>query len=443
MRLNNAAMAQVPSAITKPRYDRRRQTCGIVHFGIGAFHRAHMAVYTDDAMNAGDDGWAITGVSLRSSAVADQLNPQQGLYTLAQRGPERTDMRIIGAVAQVLSAASDGCAIIDALADPSVHIISFTITEKGYCRAPDGSLDFAQAGRDSVYVWLARGLAMRATRGGSGVTLLSCDNLADNGGQLRRLFLAWLERHDPALQGWVATCCTFPATMVDRIVPATTDGDRAAAAQALGGLADAGHVVAEPFTQWVIEDRFAGPRPRWEAHGAQLVADVAPHELAKLRLLNGAHSLLAYAGLAAGYSFVHDAVADSALRALARRLMLDEAGPTIPADSGIDLPAYANSLLDRFANPALNHRLIQIAMDGSQKIPQRWLATLRERERQGADCPAIRAGLAAWVAHLAGANGPVDDPLADELAALVAGRDAETAVAALVDRFGPLACDAF
>jgi fructuronate reductase len=226
----------------------------------------------------------------------------------------------------------------------------------------------------------------------------------------------FLTAHDPGLLSWFAAKCTCPATMVDRIVPATTDADRAEVCALLGGIEDRACVVTERFSQWVIEDRFAGPRPRWEDVGAQLVQDVAPYELAKLRMLNGAHSLLAYVGLQRGHTYVHQAIADPVLRALTEQLMLREAAPTLNPAPGQDLAAYAKTLIERFANPALNHRLIQIAMDGSQKLPQRWLATLAISQEMGRDCPAILNGIAAWVRHLRGANGQVDDPRAQELA---------------------------
>lgn len=239
--------------------------------------------------------------------------------------------------------------VIDALADPFIHIVTMTITEKGYCRAPDGSLDPARADADSIYRYLAEGLALRHQRGLPGLTLLCCDNLAHNGTQLARLFLSYLAAHHPALIDWVVAQCTFPSSMVNRIVPATTDSDRTAFA-AEAGLEDQALVLTEPFSQWVIEDRFAGPRPRWEVGGARFVADVAPFETAKLRMLNGSHSALAYLGLEAGHVFVQEAVADPALRPLIERLMREEAAPTIETAPGQDLDAYATSLMDRFGN---------------------------------------------------------------------------------------------
>ena len=357
MRLSAATAAQLSPEVGGHGYDRGPQGLGIVHFGIGAFHRAHQAWYTDRAMCAGDRDWAICGVSLRSRDVADQLNPQDGLYTLTERSGTASTTRLIGAVREVLHAPGDAVNVIARLADPACHIVSFTVTEKGYARAADGTLDLACA-EASFYPLLARGLAQRQAAGLPGLTLLSCDNLAANGRVLAALMGEYLDARFPDLAGWFARECAVPSTMIDRIVPRSEPAELAALQQQIG-LADAGAVFTESFSQWVIEDHFAGPRPRWEAHGAQLVADVAPFELAKLRMLNGAHSLLAYAGLRAGHAFVHEAVADPALRALAEQLMRIEAQSTVPATPGLDLSAYTDALLTRFANPALRHRLAQ------------------------------------------------------------------------------------
>lgn len=414
MRLSLANLAALDGAVIRPGYDRAAQACGIVHLGIGAFHRAHQAWYTELAMAVGDRDWAITGVSLRSPAVAEQLNPQDGLYTVTERSEAGWGSRLVEAVREVLVAQDQRASVIARIADPACHIVSLTVTEKGYCRAADGSLDFALADAGSLYALIAEALRRRHDAGLPGLTLLSCDNLADNGQQLARLMGEYLERHDRVLAPWFDRACACPSTMVDRIVPATTDADRAELA-ARFGLADQAAVLTEPFSQWVIEDCFAGPRPRWERVGAELVDDVRPYETAKLRMLNGAHSFLAYVGLAHGHTYVHQAVADPVLRPQVEALLRDEAAPTITAGAGQDLSAYAAALLERFANPALNHRLIQIAMDGSQKLPQRWLDTLAANQARGQGCPAIRRGIAAWIRHLRGANGPVDDPLAEAL----------------------------
>jgi fructuronate reductase len=419
LRLSTGQLHSLVPGVEQPGYDRDEQTVGIVHFGIGAFHRAHQAWYTDAAMNAGDRNWAITGVSLRSASVAEQMNPQDCLYALVERSAGAPKARLIGAVRNVLVAGQAPDAVIAAVAAATTHIVSLTITEKGYCRSSDGTLDLAQAGDGCVYFYLTAGLRRRMEAGLPGLTLLSCDNLAENGTQLERLLGQYLKQHDPELGDWVAANCTCPATMVDRIVPATTEADRTEVRTLLGGIDDAACVVTEPFSQWVIEDRFAGPRPHWEAVGVELVRDVAPYELAKLRMLNGAHSLLAYVGLGRGHTFVHQAIADVELRAMVQQLMLDEVVPTLIPAPGQDLPAYADALIKRFANPALNHRLIQIAMDGSQKIPQRWLETLAANQQVGRECPAILDGLVAWLRHVRGDNeavwGAIDDPIADAL----------------------------
>ena len=413
----------LPASVQAPGYDRSAQVAGIVHIGIGAFHRAHQAVYTDDAMTAGDRDWGIIGVSLRSGDVAAQLSPQDGLYTVSTRSAAGTDLRLIGAVQRVLVAADDPQAVIDAIAAPATHIVSFTVTEKGYLRGLGGALDLAAAKRpSSLYRFVGAGLAARRAAGLPGLTLLSCDNLAGNGAVLKALMRQYLGAAHLDLVDWFDTECRCPATMIDRIVPATTDADRAAVETELG-VHDEGAVVTEAFSQWVIEDDFAGPRPRWEKVGAQLVTDVAPYETAKLRMLNGAHSALAYIGLGGGHEFVHQAIADPDIRPVIERLMRREAAPTIDAAPGQDLGAYADALLDRFANPALHHRLIQIAMDGSQKIPQRWLETLAWHQARGARCPSLEAAVAAWVAFLR-SDYPVDDPLAEQLREAAAGSNA-------------------
>jgi len=415
---------RLPASVRRPDYDRAAQAAGIVHLGIGAFHRAHQAVYTDAAMSGGDRDWGIVGVSLRSGDVAAQLNPQDGLYTVSSRSAAGSEISLIGAVQRVLVAPENPQAVIDALAAPATHIVSLTVTEKGYLRGAGGELDrAAAAGPASLYRYLGAALAVRKAAGLPGLTLLSCDNLANNGAVLRGLVSAHLDAEHPDLLGWFESECRCPATMIDRIVPATTDADRAAVEAELGAR-DEGAVVTEAFSQWVIEDDFAGPRPRWEAVGAELVADVAPYETAKLRMLNGAHSALAYIGLLNGHDYVHQAIADPAIRPLIQRLMRDEAAPTIAAAPGQNLTAYAAALLDRFANPALDHRLIQIAMDGSQKIPQRWLETLAWHQRRGAHCPSLERAVAAWIDFLRSGRFPIDDPLAGRLREAAAAPDA-------------------
>ena len=426
MRLSPATADRLAASVTRPAYDRDAQAVGIVHLGIGAFHRAHQAAYTDDAMNQGDRDWRIVGVSLRSADVHDQLAPQGALYSITERDSAGSRRRLIGALADVLVAPHAPGAVVEQLAARATRIVSLTVTEKGYLGSPDGQLDWAsapiasdllgEAPPQSLYGLLRQGLAQRRAEGLPGLTLISCDNLSGNGDKLRSLLGQFLERCDPGLAKWFATECACPSTMVDRIVPATTEADLADVAATLG-LRDDGAVVTEPFRQWVIEDRFAGPRPRWEAGGAQLVSDVRAYENAKLRMLNGAHSALAYLGLFRGHAYVHEAIADPVLRPLVEQVMREAAASLSPAP-GQDLARYADALVTRFANSALPHRLDQIAIDGSQKIPQRWLPTLAWHQGQGHACPAILTALAGWMTFVRGDRFPVADPLASRLARL-------------------------
>lgn len=418
-RLSPATVDRLPASVERPDYDRAAQRTGIVHLGLGAFHRAHQAVYTDAAMSAGDRDFAMTGVSLRSPAVAEALLPQDGLYTVTQRSAAGERIALVGALREMLVAPRDGERLRAVLAAPTTSIVTLTVTEKGYHRGPDGALDVAsvEAAGGTIYHHLSRALADRRAAGVGGLTLVSCDNLAHNGAALAASLGAWLDRGDPGLRAWFEAECACPSTMVDRIVPAARDADLERTAAAIG-LYDAAAVTTERFMQWVIEDKFATRRPRWEVAGAQLVADVAPYEFAKLRMLNGAHSALAYLGLERGHQFVHQAVADPTIRAIVEPLMRGEAAASLSPAPKQDLSAYADALFARFANPALPHALIQIAMDGSQKIPQRWLATLRANAAEGRRCPATLTALAAWLRHVRGDGAPVNDPLAERLAAL-------------------------
>ena len=431
MRLAPGTLGRLPPDVARFDYHRDAQAVGIVHFGLGAFHRAHQAWYTDLAMSGGERGWGIAGVSLRSDAVAQQLVPQDGLYSVTERGSGGDTTRIVGALREALVGERDREAITGHLAMLECRVVSFTVTEKGYARAANGSLDFTLA-EASFYPLLAEGLAERRDAGLPGLTLLSCDNLPDNGRRLERLMREWLAFREPDLVEWFESECRCPNTMVDRIVPATTPGDLDALEGRLG-LRDEGAVFAEPFSQWVVEDRFAGPRPGWEKVGVQLVADAAPYETAKLRMLNGAHSAMAYLGLERGHEFVDQAIADPVLRPLVEELMRREAVTSFEPAEGQNLAAYADALLARFANPPLKHRLAQIAMDGSQKIPQRWLASLAVHQRRGEWCEATLTALAAWLRHVRG-GAQVDDPLAAELAAAWRAYGASGIVPAL---FGP------
>jgi fructuronate reductase len=440
-RLTPSTLEGLDSAIARPRYERDALSCGIVHLGIGAFARAHLAAVTEMALHAsGDPSWGIVGVSLRQPDTRDALAPQGGLYTLALRdaapdGTPREALQVIGALTQVLVAPDDPRAVVQRIAHPDTRIVSLTVTEKGYHHDPaTGALklqdiDIAhdlqhpEAPR-STLGFLVRGLQRRMQRGLPAPTLLSCDNLPANGDTLRGLVLAFAQQVDGALQEWIAVRCTFPNSMVDRIVPRTTDADRERIGARLG-LRDAWPVVAEPFMEWVVEDRFAAGRPAWELGGnnggARFVQSAEPFERLKLRMVNGSHSTLAYLGYMAGLRTVDQAVGAPALRGFVDALMREEIEPTLPPLPGLDLADYRTRLLRRFANPALQHQTRQIAMDGSQKLPQRLLGTVRDRLRRSQPIDRLALAVAAWIHYLRGVDESgqryeIQDPLAATLA---------------------------
>lgn len=430
-RLSAATLRTLPESIARPAYDRSAVAAGIVHLGIGAFHRAHQAVYTESVLAAGDRRWGIVGASLRSPDTRDALAAQDGLYALNIRG-ESDQLAVIGSVQAVLVAPEDPAALLNRMCQPGVAIVSLTVTEKAYCQqAATGSLDAAHAdirhdlanpaAPRSALGFLAAAIARRRAAGLPPFTVLCCDNLPSNGHTVHRLLTEYATLVSPDLAAYVRSEIACPDTMVDRIVPATTAEDRTRIAAALG-LTDAWPVVTEPFTQWVIEDRFPAGRPAWETAGATLVADVAPFEAMKLRLLNGSHSALAYLGYLAGYQTVAETMQDTGIAGFVRRLM-EDATPTLSLPAGWDVAGYKRSLIERFQNPALKHRTWQIAMDGSQKLPQRLLGPIRDRLAQGLSIDRHALAVAAWMRYVAGTDEAgraidVRDPLAAELATL-------------------------
>jgi len=438
--LSLAELAHLPGAVARPAYDPAQVGIGIVHLGLGAFHRAHQAVYADDVL-AADPRWGICGVSLKTPRVTAPLAAQQGLYTLLLRDTRDVKARVVGSLRATLFAGADTGQVVARLADPAIKVVTLTVTEKGYCHDPaSGELNFAHpdiahdlahpAQPVSVVGLLAAGLAARHAHGAGGaVNIVCCDNLPHNGRVLRGLVQAFGQRAYPGLGGWIADHAAFPDTMVDRIVPATTPADLADA-QRLLGVADAAPVVAESYIQWVLEDRFSAPRPPWERAGAQIVADVAPFETMKLRLLNGSHSTLAYLGALLGHEFIWEAASDPDLAPLVERQMADEIIPTLTPPAGVDLAAYGARLMQRFRNSALPHRTRQVAMDGSQKLPQRLLGTVRDRLAANAPFADLAFAIAGWIRYASGtdeAGRPIEvaDPLAATFAQIVrdAGRD--------------------
>lgn len=433
-RLSAASLADLPAGWARPAYD-RNQPCGVVHLGTGAFHRTHQACYFDALLAAGHNGWMIRGASLRSPIVARQMNPQHGLFTVLVRdgGDERA--QVVGSVRDVLVAPDDPAALVHALADPAAALVTLTVTEKGYCLDPatgalrtgDPALAADIANLDAPQTapgFLVAGLAERRASGLAPFTVLSCDNLPENGQRTRAAVLALAETVDTSLAAWIAAEVAFPSSMVDRIVPATTSDDLDKFASATGWR-DEALVKTEPFTQWVVEDWFSGPRPPLDEVGVQFTRDVAGWEKAKLRLLNGAHSAIAYLGGLAGHLHVHQAMAAPGFGAFIEALW-DEAEATLDPVDGFDPAAYRAQLRARFANGALMHRTHQIAMDGSQKLPQRWLQTILAIRRAGYPVPpALTLALAGWMRWQSGRNEKgalhiVDDPLAAQTAAALA-----------------------
>lgn len=440
-----------PAGVSLPPPRSVADRTGIVHLGIGAFHRAHQAVFTEDAaVAAGEEGWGICGVTQRTASVVDQLRPQDCLYGVLERGPGDPALRVVGQVREVLFAADEPGRLRDRIADPATRVVTLTVTEKGYRRAPAGGLDLddpmvradLEGAAGTAVGQLVWGLAERAQRSGAPVSVVSCDNLTDNGHVLHGLVLDFC-RALPSAQGerlgsWLEGNVAFPCSMVDRIVPSTTDADRVEAARLLG-LTDEALVVAEPFSQWVVQDHFVAGRPLWEKAGADLVEDVRPYEQVKLRMLNGTHSLLAYLGALRGHDTIADAVGDDELASAATQLMREDAAPTLEAPPGLDLAAYARSVLERFANPALRHRTRQVGMDGSQKLPVRLLPTIADRLAAGAQPRWATLAVAAWMTCVvadADAKGrplEIEDPLADRLRTAVGGAsDARGIVAGLL-----------
>lgn len=410
MRLSNATLPTLGGKASLPAYDRAAVRPGIVHLGIGAFFRSHAAVYVDDCIARGETGWGIVGASLRSPDTRDALVPQDGLYTLALRGNEGESLRVVGSVLDVLVAPEDPGALLDRLCDPAVRIVTLTITEKGYAvdlgsgglrrDLPEIVHDLAhpEAPR-SALGFLARAAERRREAGAAPFTLLSCDNLVQNGRTLKRVLVEFAGLRDPALAAYIEEHVACPCAMVDRIVPGTTPVDRETVAAGLGAE-DAWPVIAEPFTQWVIEDHFPSGRPALEKVGVEFVAEVEPYEHMKLRLLNASHSVLAAIGRPIGLETVSDAIAVPLIREFVERYW-QAVTPTLR----IDAPrahAYTRQLLTRYENTALRHKTSQIATDASLKLPPRILAPLRDCLRLGLPCQPLIFALAAWIRACAG-----------------------------------------
>ncbi|MGA9659973.1 MAG: mannitol dehydrogenase family protein [Asticcacaulis sp.] len=426
MRLSNASLNTAKAIL--PSYTPSDLSIGVVHFGPGAFHRAHQAAYFD-ALAVKDSRWGICGVSLHSTGVRDALTPQDDLYTLAILDTE-ISYRLIGAMREVLVGPEDIEAVFERMTRPSVEIVTSTVTEKGYCLGPDFTLDLNHADirhdlgnprtPKSFIGYVTEGLRRRHQAGMMPFVLIPCDNLPKNGERLKAALIAYAAKFDAVLADWIAANLQCPCTMVDSITPATDDALRTRVETAIG-LEDAWPIQREAFTQWVIEEHIHPNGPDWASVDVTLTDNVPAYERAKLRLLNGPHSTLAYVGLNQGYESVSDAMNDPELAQIVRDLMIKDVVPLLEAPKGLDLVAYSEAILQRFRNPAIKHLLAQIAWDGSQKLPIRILSSLTEAMERGQDISRLCLPLAAWmrfVRQKAVTGEAMTDPLASELIAL-------------------------
>lgn len=433
----NETLTQLPAGIQVPHYDRTQLQTRIVHLGFGAFHRAHQAVFADRLAEEHQSQWGYSEIELvgGEQKIRD-LNAQDRLYSVAEMSPDGWHGRVVGVINHAIHAEVDGlAAVMVEMTRPEVAIFSMTITEKGYCHYPATGrlnlehpaivhdLQYPDAPKTAPGI-LVLALKLRMARGLPGVSIMSCDNMPENGHVTRHVVQQFAAAVDPELAAWIEHNVTFPSTMVDRIVPAMTDVSFRQIDQLLG-FRDPCSIACEPFIQWVIEDNFIAGRPQWGKVGAQLVSDVLPYEEMKLRMLNGSHSFLAYLGYLAGYAHICDCMTDPSFVSAARMLMLGEQAPTLSVRD-VDLEAYADSLLHRYENPELKHRTWQIAMDGSQKLPQRMLDSIRWHIRHGDSYAFLALGVAGWMRYVHGMDeqgNPIEisDPLRDEIATMVAG----------------------
>ncbi|NVK55973.1 MAG: mannitol dehydrogenase family protein [Alteromonadaceae bacterium] len=426
--LSKQSLTQLSASVKVPQYPRDERSRGIVHIGPGAFHRAHQAVYTDMAMKFGGN-WRITGVSMRSATLKQKLREQDNLYSLVVLDNDPY-VQVVGAFDSLLVLNEDRDAIMAALTDAGTHIISLTITEKGYCLTSNGDLDTSHSDimHDlanpetpvSAIGLIVSALKHRFEQQQTDITVISCDNLADNGKKLHKAVVQFAQKLQPALAEWISANIRFPCTMVDSITPATDEALVELAEQKLG-VSDNWPIQREAFTQWVIEDSFSGPRPQWEKVGVTFTDDVATFENAKLRILNGTHSTLAYLGTLLDKETVFEAISDDALEQFIGELLQSEILPSINAEGVMDLTAYADAILNRYKNRHIRHKLSQIAWDGSQKLPFRILNTTRDNLTQGNNATLLCVPIAAWILFIAKRFNDQEelvDPLAETLLAL-------------------------
>lgn len=432
---NNIANSQLNEEVITPSYNRSRLKTKIVHLGFGAFHRAHQGLFTDEVATKSDSDWGYCEVNLfGGEELVQSLREQNHLYTVAEKGANKIDTKVIGSVVESLHSSLDGTQVIlDKMAEPQVAIVSMTITEKGYCCDPaTGILDSENplivhdlanpSTPKSAIGYIVQALRIRRDQGLTPFTVMSCDNVQENGHVARAAVIGFVEMLDAQLADWIKTNVSFPCTMVDRIVPAATPETLSEISDLLG-VEDPCGIACEPFRQWVIEDKFVNGRPDWDLAGAEFVEDVIPFEEMKLRMLNGSHSFLAYLGYLGGYDHISDTMTDPAYKKAAFNLMLNEQAPTLDMPEGTNLRAYADLLIERYSNPSLKHRTWQIAMDGSQKLPPRMLKSVINHVESETEYNHLALGIAGWMRYVSGTdeNGqPIEvlDPIVKELRAI-------------------------
>lgn len=436
MRLSNQTLSQLPKEVVVPTYDRSKIKTKIVHLGFGAFHRAHQAIYADILAAQYDSDWGYCEVNLiGGEAQIQDLKQQDCLFSVCEMSYDNWNTRVVGIAKEALHADVDGIQkVLDVMTRPEIAIVSITVTEKGYCYLPStASIDTNNPliihditnphTPKSVPGVIVETLRLRKEQGLKPFTVMSCDNMPENGHVTRNVVLALAKQRDESLAQWIEENVTFPSTMVDRIVPAATPETMAKIKKQLGGIDDPAGIAGEPFRQWVIEDNFVAGRPEWQKAGAELVNDVLPYEEMKLRMLNGSHSFFAYLGYLAGYMHIDECMQDPNYVKAARHLMLNEQATTLRVKN-VDLSAYADSLLDRYRNTGLKHRTWQIAMDGTLKLPQRMLDSVRYHLANGTPFDCLALGIAAWMRYVSGVDDSgnvieVCDPAAEKLKELV------------------------
>lgn len=431
-------MTETITALSRPTYARPDLKPRLLHIGFGAFAKAHVAVFHDEMLRQSGSNWGVVVTRLHSGAEdLSDLDAADHLFTIGEMSDDDLKLRQIGAVIKTLHPKRDGItALVEQIADPDLSVITLTITEKGYCLSEGrldlkhpgiiADLDTPQAPKTAIGV-IVEGLRLRKAAGLDGLTVLSCDNLPTNGTLCRAAIMDFAAQQDAELSRWITQTCRFPCSMVDRITPAMTEASHQKLRAALG-TPDPHGILCEPFRQWVIEDSFATDRPPWDLAEATFVDDVEPYEDMKLRMLNGSHSFLAYLGALSGKETIADCMADPVFKKAAHTLMMTEQAKTLEVPEGFDIAAYADDLIARFSNTALRHKTTQIASDGSQKLPQRLLNSVHEHLKAGRAWPLTALAIAGWMRYCRGQSEegvslPLNDPLAEQINALVSDAD--------------------